>query len=150
MRECHPSKPGSLRDHPGVITLDARKVSPAQDLHGRPAGRLKLRLALPRRLPRSVGCALLGVVSGASEKARRVKILNANWVAGQDGEDGRFELMLVTSDDEQHMLDPSPAAMSALVSLAQADTVLVWDPANRTLIAANLRGTMPWTEDAEA
>jgi hypothetical protein len=25
---------------------------------------------------------------------------------------------------------------------------LVWDPAGRTLIAANLRGTMPWTEDA--
>jgi hypothetical protein len=36
--------------------------------------------------------------------------------------------------------------MSALVALAQADTVLVWDPDNRTVIAANLRGTMPWTE----
>jgi hypothetical protein len=24
--------------------------------------------------------------------------------------------------------------------------VLVWDPDNRTVIAANLRGTMPWTE----
>jgi hypothetical protein len=41
----------------------------------------------------------------------------------------------------------SPAAMTALVALAQADTVLVWDPADRRLIAANLRGTMPWTED---
>jgi hypothetical protein len=37
--------------------------------------------------------------------------------------------------------------MTALVALAQADTVLVWDPADRRLIAANLRGTMPWTED---
>jgi hypothetical protein len=36
--------------------------------------------------------------------------------------------------------------MTALVALAQADTVLVWDPADRRLIAANLRGTMPWTE----
>jgi hypothetical protein len=37
--------------------------------------------------------------------------------------------------------------MTALVALARADTVLVWDPADRRLIAANLRGTMPWTED---
>jgi hypothetical protein len=89
-------------------------------------------------------------VPGASEQARRVKILNANWTAGQDGEDGRFKLLIVTSDDERHVLAPSPEAMSALVALAAADTVLVWDPVNRTLIAANLRGTMPWTENAEA
>jgi hypothetical protein len=38
--------------------------------------------------------------------------------------------------------------MAALAALAQADTVLVWDPAGRTLICANLRGTMPWTDDA--
>jgi hypothetical protein len=37
--------------------------------------------------------------------------------------------------------------LTALVALAQADAVLVWDPAERTLIAANLRGTMPWTEE---
>jgi hypothetical protein len=35
--------------------------------------------------------------------------------------------------------------MSALVALAQAGTVLAWDPANRTLIAANIVGRMPWT-----
>jgi hypothetical protein len=40
--------------------------------------------------------------------------------------------------------------MIALVALAQADSVLVWDAADRRLIAANLRGTMPWTEDATA
>ncbi len=87
---------------------------------------------------------------GASEEARRVKIMNANWVAGADGEDGAFELMIVTSDDRRHFVTPSPAAMNALVALTQADTVLVWDPADRTLIAANLRGTMPWTEEAAA
>jgi hypothetical protein len=38
--------------------------------------------------------------------------------------------------------------MTALLALAQADTILVWDPTDRTLIAANLRDTMPWTEDA--
>jgi hypothetical protein len=73
--------------------------------------------------------------------------MNANWVAGGDGEDGRFELMIITDDGEHHFLAPSPAAMTALVSLTRSDTVLVWDPVNRTLIAANLRGTMPWTED---
>jgi hypothetical protein len=73
--------------------------------------------------------------------------MNANWIAGADGEDGRFELMIVTSDDRRHIVTPSPAAMTALVALAESDTVLVWDSADRRLIAANLRGTMPWTED---
>jgi hypothetical protein len=35
--------------------------------------------------------------------------------------------------------------MTALVALAQADTVLAWDPDNQTLIAANIVGQMPWT-----
>jgi hypothetical protein len=83
---------------------------------------------------------------GASEQARRVKVLNANWTAGQDGEDGRFEILIVTDDDERHVVAPSAAAMSALVALARAETVLVWDPEDRTLIAANVVGTMPWTE----
>jgi hypothetical protein len=65
---------------------------------------------------------------GASERARRVEILNANWVAGGDGEDGRFELLIVTEDGERHFANPSAAAMAALVALATADTVLVWDP----------------------
>ena len=33
----------------------------------------------------------------------------------------------------------------ALVALAQAGTVMAWDPDNRTLIAANIVGQMPWT-----
>jgi hypothetical protein len=37
--------------------------------------------------------------------------------------------------------------MTALVALARAETVLVWDPADRRLIAANVRGTMSWAED---
>jgi hypothetical protein len=85
-------------------------------------------------------------MSGTSDEARRVKNLNANWIAGGDGEDGRFDVQIITSDDERHHLTPSPAAMSALIALARADTVLVWDPAHRALIAANLVGTMPWTE----
>jgi hypothetical protein len=78
---------------------------------------------------------------GASEQTRRVKVLNANWIAGQDGDDGRFEVMLVTEDDRQHTIAPSPAAMTALLALARADTILLWDPADRTLIAANVVGT---------
>jgi hypothetical protein len=88
-----------------------------------------------------------GNVPGASEEARRVKIMNANWIAGADDDDGDFELMIVTSDERRHVVAPSPAAMTALVALAPADTVLVWDPADRRLIAANLRGTMPGTKD---
>jgi hypothetical protein len=47
---------------------------------------------------------------GASEQTRRVKVLNANWIAGPDGEDGRFEVMIVTEDDQQDTVAPSPAA----------------------------------------
>ena len=83
---------------------------------------------------------------GASEQTRRVKIVNANWVAGADGDDGRFEIQIVTDDDQRHVAAPSPAAMTALIALTQADTVLAWDPADRTLIAANIVGTMPWTQ----
>ena len=83
---------------------------------------------------------------GASEQTRRVKIVNANWVAGADGDDGRFEIQIVTEDDQRHVAAPSPAAMTALIALTQADTVLAWDSADRTLIAANIVGTMPWTQ----
>jgi hypothetical protein len=87
---------------------------------------------------------------GASDEARRVKNLNANWIAGANGEDGHFEVQIITRDDERYSFAPSPAAMTALIALTQADTVLVWDPPNRALIAANLIGTMPWTERLEA
>jgi len=90
------------------------------------------------------GSALLNVVPGASEQTRRVKALNANWVAGADGEDGRFEVMIVTEDDRQHTIAPSPASVTALVALAEAGTILLWDPADRTLIAANIVGS--WLE----
>jgi predicted nucleic acid-binding Zn ribbon protein len=83
---------------------------------------------------------------GASEQTRRVKIVNANWVGGSDGDDGRFEIQIVTEDDQRHVAAPSPAAMTALIALTQAGTVLAWDPADRTLIAANIVGTMPWTQ----
>jgi hypothetical protein len=86
---------------------------------------------------------------GASEQTRRVKIVNANWLAGRDGDHGRFEVMMVTEDDQRHVAAPSPEAMTALIALTQADTVLLWDPADRTLIAANLVGKMPWTEGAQ-
>ena len=86
---------------------------------------------------------------GASEQTQPVKIVNANWVAGPDGDHGRFEVMIVTDDDQRHVVAPSPAAMTALIALTQSDTVLLWDPADRTLIAANVVGTMPWTERAQ-
>jgi hypothetical protein len=78
---------------------------------------------------------------GASEQTSQVKVLNANWTAGPDGTDGRFEIMIVTADGQQHSAAPSPAAMTALLALAKAKTILLWDPADRTLIAANIVGT---------
>ena len=83
---------------------------------------------------------------GASEHTRRVSNLNANWVAGPEGTDGRLEVLIVTDDGQQHVLAPSPAAITALLALTQANIVLAWDPPNRTLIAANLVGTMSWTK----
>ena len=82
---------------------------------------------------------------GASPKTRPVKILNANWIPDAGGGDGRFEVQIITEDDQQFAVPASPASMSALVALAQAKTVLMWDPENGTLIIANIVGTMPWT-----
>jgi hypothetical protein len=53
--------------------------------------------------------------------------------------------MIVTEDDEKHAVHASPAAVSTMLALTQADAVLAWDSTNRTLIAANIVGTMPWT-----
>ena len=78
---------------------------------------------------------------GASEQTSLVKVLNVNWVAGPDGDDGRFEVMIVTADGRQHSFAPSPASMTALLALAKADAILLWDPADRRLIAANVVGT---------
>jgi len=82
---------------------------------------------------------------GASEQTQRVKILNANWTPGTDGEDERFEIMIVTEDDQRHTAPASAASMTALVALAQAGTVMMWDPEGPALIAANIVGQMPWT-----
>jgi hypothetical protein len=87
---------------------------------------------------------------GASEMTRRVRTINANWTADQDGDDGRFELLIITEDDERHVVAPSPEAMTALVALMQGETVLLWDPSGRTLIVANLVGKMPWTVGMES
>ena len=40
--------------------------------------------------------------------------------------------------------------MTALIALTQADTVPAWDPADRTLIAASVIGTMPWIKRSQA
>jgi hypothetical protein len=90
---------------------------------------------------------------GASAETRRVKILNANWHPAEDGDSagyGRFEVQIITDDDQRHAVSASPASMTALVALATANTVLAWDPLNRALIVANIVGTMPWTVEGSA
>ncbi|WP_375432727.1 hypothetical protein [uncultured Friedmanniella sp.] len=79
-------------------------------------------------------------MAGASGSTQRVEFVNANWDAGTEGGDGRFGLLVVTADGERYELQPSPAAMTALVALTQASNVLLWDPEGATLIVANLVG----------
>jgi hypothetical protein len=88
---------------------------------------------------------LAAPMPGASIHTRRVKILNANWTPSPEGGDGQFELMVVTDDDERYAIRASAASVAAIVGLATADTVLVWDPDGPTLICANVIGEMPWT-----
>jgi len=82
---------------------------------------------------------------GASDQTQPVKILNVNWIPDTNGGDGRFDIMIVTEDDQRHELPASAASVTAVVALAQAGTVMMWDPPNRVLIAANVVGQMPWT-----
>ena len=78
---------------------------------------------------------------GASELTSQVQVLNVNWAAGPDGEDGKWEMMVVTADGQEHFAAPSPASMTALLTLARSEAILLWDPEDRTLIAANVVGT---------
>jgi hypothetical protein len=82
---------------------------------------------------------------GASQQTRRVKNLNANWVPATAGRDEQFEIAIITDDDQQHSTRVSPAAMTALATLAQTGTVMAWDPEDSTLIIANIVGQIPWT-----
>jgi hypothetical protein len=86
---------------------------------------------------------------GASERTHRVTTVNANWVAGHSGTEGRFDILLITDDGERHVAPASASEMCALVALTQAPTTLLWDPADDTLIAANIVGRMPWTDKLE-
>lgn len=82
---------------------------------------------------------------GASTETRRVKILNANWNGDDANGDGQFQLLIVAEDDQRYVMPASPGAVSAMAAVAKADTVMAWDPVNRSLIIANIVGTMPWT-----
>lgn len=77
---------------------------------------------------------------GASEDTVRVRYVNANWVAGDDGGPGSFEFLVVTEDDERHTLLPALEEVSPLLAMVQASPVLLLDPTNRTLIGTNIVG----------
>ena len=78
---------------------------------------------------------------GASAHTQPVKALNANWVAAAADQADRFELQIVTEDDERHTITPSSDSVPGLLALVRPDVILLWDPDNRTLIAANIVGT---------
>ncbi len=89
---------------------------------------------------------ITGLMPGASEKTRRVKIVNANWIPATAGRNEQFEIMIITEDEQRHTAPASAASVAALAALAQADTVMAWDPEDGgTLIVANIVGQMPWT-----
>ncbi len=88
-------------------------------------------------------------IPGASTETRRVKILNANWLPDSAEGDGKFEVLIVTEDDQRYVVPASPSSMTALAALATTDTVMAWDPLNRSLIIENIVGTMPWTVDSK-
>jgi arsenate reductase (thioredoxin) len=77
---------------------------------------------------------------GASPETRHVKAMNANWKPNGALAEGRFELMIVTDDDAQHMIESNAAAITAVVAMSQAETALYWDPTNETLIVGNIVG----------
>ena len=79
-------------------------------------------------------------MSGASDETRRVSYVNANWTAGEKDRPATFEMMIVTEDEARHSLPVPNDHMAALVALTQAASVLLWDPEDKTLIAANLVG----------
>ena len=62
---------------------------------------------------------------GASEQTRPVKVLNANWTPGPSGQDGTFEVLLITDDDQQFSAEVDATALTALV------TDLLGAPAHR-------------------
>lgn len=80
-------------------------------------------------------------MAGASTSTRPVTVVNANWQAGDPGSDGAFALMVVTDDDERHVVEPSPAATTVLLALCASGAPLLWDPEARTLIAGGVVGT---------
>lgn len=80
-------------------------------------------------------------MAGASTSTRAVSVINANWAAGTEGGDGEFSFLIVTDDDERHVIEPSPAAAAALLALFASPAKLLWDPANRTVIAGGVRGS---------
>jgi len=59
-------------------------------------------------------------------------LVETQWL--HDGD--HFDNGVATEDDEQYILPISPASITALVALSLANTVLAWDPTNRTTHSA--------------
>jgi hypothetical protein len=80
-------------------------------------------------------------MAGASERTQKISVVNANWEAGAEGTDGAFHFLLVTEDEQRHVISPSPAAATALLAVFASGAVPLWDPDNRTVIAGGIVGT---------
>jgi hypothetical protein len=78
-------------------------------------------------------------MTGASSKTQRVAYLNANWTPAPAG-DGRFDLLIITEDEQRHSASTTAAALTALASVIRDGVVLLWDPEGPVLIVGNLLG----------
>lgn len=78
-------------------------------------------------------------MTGASSRTQRVTHLNANWTPASAG-DGRFELLIVTEDEQRHSAPTTAADLTALASVIRNGVVLLWDPEGQVLIIGNLHG----------
>ncbi|MGT2425485.1 hypothetical protein [Amnibacterium kyonggiense] len=86
-------------------------------------------------------------MTGASRATLRVTHLNANSTPASNSE-GRFELLIVTEDEQRRSTPASASDLTALASLIRDGVVLLWDPEGQVLIIANLLGEwipLDWT-----
>ena len=90
--------------------------------------------------PRACNPRFTGRMPGASADTLRMRNINANWIAPQDGQADGFEVLVVTEDDQRYTLELPTASAAAFFAMVAAGPVLLFDPVNQTLIAANIVG----------
>lgn len=74
---------------------------------------------VPARVAGSGPAGLSGGMPGAGPNTLRVRYVNANWSAAADGSEGKFQLLIVTEDDQRRTVAVRAVAVSALLGLVR-------------------------------